>query len=155
MPEQTIPDVRKSVTVAVTPEDAFKVFVERPQDWFPPHHILLKTPRTGLAFDREAGGRYYEWDADGNEMTWGTIREYVPGERLILTWRIDARWQPLFDDENCGLIEVYFTPTDEGHTLVELAHTQIWRVGEGAENMFKALDGPSPGDTLERYEKLF
>lgn len=46
MPEQqTLPDVRKSVTVAATPGECFKVFTERPADWWPPSHILVRKER--------------------------------------------------------------------------------------------------------------
>ncbi|MEU5537376.1 SRPBCC family protein [Streptomyces sp. NPDC020362] len=153
MPEQTqtIADVRKSVTVAVTPEEAFKVFTEHPGDWWPPSHVLVKKERAGLAFEPGVGGRYYEWDVEGTEIAWGRILEWEPGRRLVMTWRIDGRWQSIPDDERASEIEVDFEPVDAEHTRVSLAHVKLHKHGEGAEGIFRALDGPSPGETLERF----
>ena len=153
MPNQTqsIPDVRKSVTVAASPDDCFRVFTERPADWWPPSHVLVKKERAGLAFEPGVGGRYYEWDVDGTEIAWGRILEWEPGRRLVMTWRIDGNWQSIPDDERASEIEVDFEPVDAGHTKVSLAHVKLHRHGEGAERIFRALDGPSPGETLELF----
>ncbi|MFF0486327.1 SRPBCC family protein [Streptomyces sp. NPDC004435] len=153
MPEQTIADVRKWVTVAATPEEAFKVFTERPADWWPPSHVLLKKERAGLAFEPGAGGRYYEWDVDGEEIDWGRVLEWVPGRRIVMTWRIDASWQSLPTDDGASEIEVDFEPAEGGGTKVTLAHVKLHQHGEGADRIFAALDGPSPGETLERFER--
>lgn len=155
MPEQTqtIPDVRKSVTVAATPDDCFTVFTERPKDWWPTAHVLVRKERAGLAFEPGVGGRYYEWDVDGNEMVWGRILEWEPGRRLVMTWRIDGNWQSIPDDERASEIEVDFTAVDERHTMVELAHVKLYKHGEGAERIFMALNGPSPGETLDLFSK--
>ncbi|MEW1747556.1 SRPBCC family protein [Streptomyces angustmyceticus] len=152
-PPQTIPDVRKSVTVAATPEHCFTVFTERPADWWPPSHILVKKERAGLAFEPGVGGRYYEWDVDGNEIAWGRVLEWDPPRRLVMTWRIDGHWQSIPDDERASEIEVDFTAVDAHTTKVELAHVKLHRHGAGAHGIFKALDGPSPGETLERFAR--
>ncbi|MER5898323.1 SRPBCC domain-containing protein [Streptomyces sp. NPDC001876] len=152
MPEQTqtLPDVRKSVTVAATPDQCFKVFTERPVDWWPPSHILVRKERAGLAFEAGVGGRYYEWDVEGTEIAWGRILEWVPGRRVAMTWRIDPNWQSIPTDDGASQIEVDFEAVDGG-TKVSLAHVKLDGHGPGAERIFKALDGPSPGETLERF----
>jgi uncharacterized protein YndB with AHSA1/START domain len=155
VPEQThiLPDVRKSVTVAATPDHCFKIFTERPAQWWPPSHILVRKERAGLAFEPGVDGRYFEWDVEGNEATWGRVLEWVPGRRVAMTWRIDPNWQPIPTDEGASEIEVDFEAVDEGHTRVSLAHVKLHQHGPGAERIFKALDGPSPGETLERFAR--
>ncbi|MEU8488743.1 MULTISPECIES: SRPBCC domain-containing protein [unclassified Streptomyces] len=155
MPEQTqtLPDVRKSVTVAATPGECFKVFTERPADWWPPSHVLVRKERAGLAFEGEVGGRYYEWDVEGTEIAWGRVLEWEPGRRVVMTWRIDPNWQSLPTDEGASQIEVDFEAVDAGHTRVSLAHVKLDQHGPGAERIFKALDGPSPGETLELFAR--
>ncbi|MFD5232859.1 SRPBCC family protein [Streptomyces qaidamensis] len=155
MSEQlVIPDVRKSVTVAATPGHCFAVFTERPADWWPPSHVLLTKERVGLAFEPGVGGHYYEWDADGTRIDWGRILEWEPGRRLVMTWRVDGNWRSVPDDERASRIEVEFVPVDENRTRVELAHVDLHRHGDGAERIFRALDGPSPGETLERFARV-
>ncbi|MDB1089547.1 SRPBCC domain-containing protein [Streptomyces sp. ACA25] len=155
MAEQPLPDVRKSVIVEATPDQCFKVFTTRPEDWWPPTHVLLDKPRAGLAFEPQVGGRYYEWDGEGREIAWGRVLTWEPPLGLSMTWRVSPRWQPLPDDEFASEIEVRFTPVDDRRTRVELAHVKLHQHGEGAERIFQALDGPSPGETLERFAKLF
>lgn len=150
---QTLPDVRKSVTVAVTPDEAFRIFTERPADWWPPRHILVRKERAGLAFEPGVGGRYYEWDVEGTQKVWGRVLEWVPGRRVAMTWRIDPDWQSIPTDEGASQIEVDFEAVDGTHTLVSLAHVKLDNHGPGAERIFKALDGPSPGETLERFAR--
>lgn len=147
----SIPEVRKSVIVRGTPERCFRVFTEQVSQWWPPTHVLLKNPRVGLAFEPSVGGRYFEWDAEGNEITWGRILEWDPPRLLRLTWRVDGRFQSIPDDTRASEIEVRFTGLDEGTTRVELAHVKLERHGADAEKIFHALSGPSPGETLQRF----
>ncbi|WP_404868310.1 SRPBCC domain-containing protein [Kitasatospora griseola] len=154
MPEQQqIPDVRKSVTVNATPEECFRAFTERLAEWWPPSHVLLEKERAGLAFEPGVGGRYYEWDVDGNEIDWGVVLVWEPPHRLAMTWRVDGRFRSIPDDERASEIEVEFTPTDDG-TLISLAHVRLHKHGPDAERIFSALDGPSPGETLARFAQV-
>ncbi|WP_127355682.1 SRPBCC family protein [Actinacidiphila soli] len=154
MPKQSIPDVRKSVTVAASAEECFEAFTERLSQWWPPSHVLVKKERAGLAFEPGVGGRYYEWDVDGTEVDWGRVLVWEPPFRLAMTWRVDGRFQSIPDDERASEIEVEFKPVDAGTTLVELAHVRVHKHGEDALRIFAALDGPSPGETLERFSKV-
>ncbi|MGC0380083.1 SRPBCC family protein [Streptomyces sp. SAI-129] len=154
MPEE-IPDVRKSVVVAAPVEHCFEVFTEHPADWWPPSHVLVKKERAGLAFEPFVGGRYYEWDVDGNEVTWGRVLEWDPPHRLAMTWRIDGRWQSVPDDDRASEIEVDFIAAGSRGTRVELTHVKLHRHGDGAWNIHKALDTPSPGETLARFADAF
>jgi hypothetical protein len=146
-----IPDVRKHVVVPATKEHCFELFTERPLDWWPPSHVLLKQERAGLRFEGHAGGRWYEWDVDGNEVAWGIIQRWEPPLGLTMTWRVGAGFTPVFDDELASVIEVSFTPLADALTRVELAHVQLHKHGEAAPFIYSHLDGPSPGETLQRY----
>nr|AAP85363.1 cyclase [Streptomyces griseoruber] len=65
---------------------------------------------------------------------------------------MDGTFRPLPDDERASEIEVTFTPEPGGGTRVELAHTRLDKLGDSdGERIFKALDGPSPGETLARF----
>jgi heme-degrading monooxygenase HmoA/uncharacterized protein YndB with AHSA1/START domain len=149
----SVPDVRKKVTVEVPAERAFAVFAEYPLEWFPEAHVFVKD-RVFLAIEPRVGGRYYERGADGTEIAWGTVLEWDPPRRIVLTWRVGANWQPVFDDEKASLIKVDFEPVGPSATRVSLTHAELHRHGEAAAAIHAALNGPDPGETLERYREV-
>lgn len=148
------PDVRKSVIVNVPIERAWAIFTERPIEWWPESHVLVSSPREEIVFEPKVGGRYYERAQDGSVCQWGTMLEWVPPNRLAMTWRIDGRWQMITDDARASEIEVTFRALSPDTTEVELAHVKLHKHGDDAKIIHAALDGPSPGETLAKYAKL-
>jgi uncharacterized protein YndB with AHSA1/START domain len=148
----TVPSVIKSVVVDVPIATAFSIFTERPIDWWPADHVLVDK-REDIVFQPFVGGRYYERSADGSEIDWGRITVWDPPNRVAMTWRIDGRWQPIFDDEMASVIDVRFTALGPSTTEVELGHVELHKHGDAAEKIRTALDGPSPGTTLANYAR--
>jgi uncharacterized protein YndB with AHSA1/START domain len=145
-----VPDVRKSVRVPASADDAFRVFTQRPIEWLPPEHTFIKNPQS-VTMEPRVGGRFYERGADGTEITRGTIMEWAPPGRLVMTWRIGPGWQPVSDDEKASRIEVEFAAAGPGVTDVVLTYTQLYRHGEIAGAIRSAVAAPGPGESLERY----
>ena len=143
-------DVRKSVTVEATAQEAFDIFIQRPMEWWPESHVFV-SDRVAITFEPKLGGRYYERGADGTEIAWGTIVEWQPPHRVVLTWRVGPNWRPVFDDEQASFLEVDFTEVGPTTTRVTITHAQLHRHGEIAEFIHAALEGPSPGETLATY----
>lgn len=149
--ENAVPPVAKSVVVPSSAERAFAVFTKCPMQWWPAEHILVPPPREEIVFEPHAGGRWYERSSDGIERDWGRIVEWSPPRRLVLTWQIDGRWQPVADPSMASEIEVTFTQQDPGATVVELAHVKLHQHGADAQAIRAAVDGPSPGLTLANF----
>jgi uncharacterized protein YndB with AHSA1/START domain len=145
-----VPDVRKSVTVPLPADEAFRIFTEQPAEWLPAGHTFIRDPQS-ISMEPRAGGRFYERGADGTEVTRGTIAEWAPPNRLVMTWRIGPNWRPVFDDEKASLIEVDFLAAGPDATEVVVTNTNRHRHGEIAGFIRSALDGPSPGETLQKY----
>jgi uncharacterized protein YndB with AHSA1/START domain len=145
-------DVRKSVTVPVAPDVAFRIYTQRPREWLPPEHTFLPNPES-VAFEPRAGGRFYERGADGTEITRGTITEWDPPGRLAVTWRIGPNWRPVFDDSRASVIVVDFAPAGLDTTEVTLTYTHLDRHGEMADVIRSAISSPGPG-TLDRYAEV-
>jgi uncharacterized protein YndB with AHSA1/START domain len=143
-------DVRKSVTVPVTADEAFRIYVERPIEWMPPAHTFITGPEL-MAMEPWAGGRFYERGADGAEVTRGTIVDWAPPGRLVLTWRIGPGWRPVSDDEHACVIEVEFVPAGSDSTDVALTYRHLERLGELEPQLRAALSAPGPGESLLRY----
>ena len=111
MVQTTDTAIRKSVTVATAPEEAFRTFTERFGAWWPVKSYSAGMERAEAAvLEPRAGGRIYERQEGGEEVPWGTVLAYEPPRRLVLSWGL-----------NGSEIEVTFAPED-GRTRVELEH---------------------------------
>lgn len=144
--------VVKEVRVKASADQAFSVFAEDFGKWWPKSHSVNSSPMANAVVEPRAGGRFYEIGEDGSECEWGVVREYVPCERLVIGWKLDADWQ--FDADFEVPVTVTFTP-DGDHTLVRLEHGDLQRYGERAAEVAKSVasDGGWPG-LLAAYAAL-
>lgn len=148
---ETIKPVYKSVVVPVTAGEAWQVFTERATQWWPRDHRAGDGKRDEIVFEPRPGGQYLERDTDGSVRVWGQILVWEPPRRLLMTWRVNGRWESIPDDDAASEIEVTFTPRGRSGTGVTLGHLSLHRHGADAAAIRAALDGPSPGPTLASY----
>jgi uncharacterized protein YndB with AHSA1/START domain len=146
-----IAPVRKSLRVNAPQAKAFEVFTAGMSRWWPVSHTILKAPFKEAIVEPRAGGRWYHVGSDGSTCETGTVRVWDPPSRLVLVWRLNAKWEyePDLDTE----VEVRFI-ADGPATNVELEHRYIERMGEGGETARAAVDGAN-GWTgiLEEFRK--
>jgi uncharacterized protein YndB with AHSA1/START domain len=156
-------DITRSVTVPVAVDEAFRLFTEQPGQWLPPAHTFIRDPVL-IAMEPWAGGRFYERGADGTEITRGTILDWAPPARLVVTWRVGASWRPVFDDEQASRIRAEFRSASAGSgavdsraagsTEVVLTYAELDRHGPFAAQLRAALEAGDPGESLQNYADL-
>jgi len=139
--------------VPVPVGEAFRLFTELPGDWLPPAHTFIRDPVL-IAMEPWAGGRFFERGADGTEITRGTILEWAPPGRLVVTWRIGPGWQPVRTDENASVIEIEFRAKGPGISEVVLTYAHLDRAGDFGAQLRTAIQSQNPGETLQRYADL-
>ncbi|MGH6966957.1 MAG: SRPBCC domain-containing protein [Phenylobacterium sp.] len=106
-----------ALRVKVTPERAFKAFVEEIGAWWRPNTLFQTTPRPGvLSFEPGEGGRLIETREGGKAFEIGHIRVWEPPHRLVFSWR-----QANFPLELHTEVEVGFEAVGE-ETLVSVEH---------------------------------
>lgn len=129
--------VRSSVTVPIDPGAAFRLFTEQMESWWPlASHSVYGDAATGIVVEPRSGGRVYETTEDGRTSDWGIVREWDPGERFAMSWH------PGKEPRLATQVDIRFTATAEGGTLVDLVHTG-WEI-RGAE-AGKAMAGYTTG----------
>jgi Activator of Hsp90 ATPase homolog 1-like protein len=129
MPDTTTPiaPVRKSITVAVAPRQAFELFTRDIGTWWPlaTHSVGLERAAS-LSFASDVGDQLVETLADGTTETWGTVLQSEIPRRIAFSWH------PGRSALEATHIEVTFTPGSAGGTIVELVHSgwERWEDGE-------------------------
>ena len=106
--------IRKSVTVPLPLDKAFRLFTDGANSWWPlATHSIGGEQTESVTFDLEAK-RVYERTADGSEHDWADIVAWEPPDRFLLGWRVNP-------DAPTTDVEVRFVAEGE-ETRVDLEH---------------------------------
>ncbi len=147
---ETIQDtsVRKTITVKASAEQAFHVFTEEFDTWWPRSHHIGKSPMKKAVIEGRTGGRCYSEQTDGTDCPWGQILVWEPPRRFVMAWQINAQWQYEPDLAKSSEVEINFTPELGGTTRVDLEHRYFERMGPGGAVMRTSVDSPGGWGTL-------
>jgi uncharacterized protein YndB with AHSA1/START domain len=108
--------IRKSITVRVPVETAFRVFTAELGSWWP---LASKSVGQGEAetvvVEPGVGGQVYERARSGEQHAWGEVLVWDPPTRFAFSWH------PGRAAETSQEVDVRFTTVEEG-TRVELEH---------------------------------
>ena len=129
--------VKKTLTVAASPERAFEVFTAGFGRWWPASHSIGESPLKLAVIEPGVGGRWFGLLEDGTESLWGDVLDWEPPRRLVLAWRISGDWT--FDPELTTEVEVRFTAEGQG-TRVDFEHRHLERMGDAAASARASFD---------------
>jgi hypothetical protein len=130
--QTTIQPVRRAVTVERPLEDAFRVFTEGLDTWWPvATHSIAKDAVEAVVMEGRAGGRLYERTTGGAESDWGRMLVWEPPRRIAFEWQITGTPTE---------VEVRFTPEGD-RTRVDLEHRGFERLEDGAERRESYTNG--------------
>jgi uncharacterized protein YndB with AHSA1/START domain len=126
---QRLAPVRKSLTVPLTPEKAFRLFTADIATWWPlASHSVGASKAETVIFEGRLGGRLYERAQDGTPAPWGEIRVWQPPSRLVFSWH------PGKPEDTGQEVELRFIAEGNG-TRVELEHRGWEKLGEKAASV--------------------
>jgi uncharacterized protein YndB with AHSA1/START domain len=132
--DSTIEPVRKSVELACGPADAFRLFTDEIDSWWPlATHSVGETDAVACFFEGRDGGRIYETCKDGTIHLWGTVTAWEPSARVVFSWH------PGRDAATAQEVELRFIGTKNG-TRVELEHRGWETLGDRAVETRKGYD---------------
>jgi uncharacterized protein YndB with AHSA1/START domain len=126
--------LRKTVTVALPVEGAFRLYTDGIASWWPyaTHSVERQNVET-VVFEAREGGRIFERAKSGEEHVWGTVLTWEPPSRIVHTW------YPGRGEQTAQEVEIRFEPVEAG-TRVELVHTGWESLGEQAAEVFGNYD---------------
>lgn len=126
MTTQTIPPVKRAISVSWTPEAAFRRFTAELDTWWPRHtHSVGEHKVRRLVFETHVGGKIYEEHVDGRRFQWGEVLAWEPPGRVVFTWH------PSKAPETAQDVELLFIPEGTG-TRLELTSIGWERYGKDA-----------------------
>ena len=137
-----IEPVVKSVTVACTPEEAFRYFAADINMWWPvatqsvvAYASDFKDTPAAVILEPRVGGRIFERARSGEEHVWGTVLTWGPPSQVVFSFH------PGRDEKEAQTVEIRFFPAPEGARVV-LTHRGWEKLGAKAQ---KARDGYNQG----------
>ena len=147
-----IPPVVKSIVVARSTADAFRLYSEEFGKWWPrATHSRGGEKVANVVMECRLGGRVFEHWSDGTEKLWGSVTVWEPPVRLVHTWHVST------DPDHSSEVELRFQALGPARTRVTLEHRHWERMsGEkasevrgnynsGWERVFVALFGEHAG----------
>ncbi len=149
----TIPAIRGARTVGVPVEQAFRVFTDSFNIWWPAEYHIGRADVAEVILEPREGGRWYERGIDDSECDWGRVLAWEPPHRLVVTWQINGEWQYDPDPEHASEIEVRFTSDGPGQTMVELEHRLLHRLVGGQAIRDAISGGGGWSSILDRFAK--
>ena len=131
--------IKKTVEVPLAPKDAFTLFTEKMDTWWPLETKGVSVsrglpPSSEIRIEAREGGRVVEILANEEEALWGEILEWAPGERFRMTW-CPGRTADMPTE-----VAVTFVEIGNG-TRVELVHSGFEAYAGGAEIKGMYSDG--------------
>jgi len=116
MDTQTDAVVRKSVTVPLSQEAAFRLFTNGIGTWWPGvTHSVAESAGVEIVMEGGVGGRIFERTPGGTEV-WGTITAWDPPGSFSTTWH------PGHDPALATQLTIRFVVEGPNATRVELDH---------------------------------
>jgi uncharacterized protein YndB with AHSA1/START domain len=143
MTEQATTEVlRQSVTVPLSQESAFELFVDQFSEWWPlsSHHIGQR-PAVQAIIEPHAGGRWFERDEARAECDWGRVLAVERPRRILLGWQLSPTFEYDPDPARATEVEVTFEAQGEASTRVTVEHRGFEVHGEAAAAMRDSVAG--------------
>jgi uncharacterized protein YndB with AHSA1/START domain/catechol 2,3-dioxygenase-like lactoylglutathione lyase family enzyme len=120
---------------------AFEIFTAHLGEWWPLAYTFSGPDFAGASIDPAPGGAWGERNAEGEWLSWGEVRIYERGERLVLAFGIGPDRQPVPDDA-ASEVEVRFQDAGAGLARIQVEHRHFDRHGAGAAALRAGMDSP-------------
>lgn len=129
----TIAPVIKTLEVARTPADAFRLFTDEIGAWWPLESHSRADRAAGeraiqVVVEPRVGGRVFEVLSDGRELEWGEVEVHQPGVLFVMRWCLG---QPKMEGTR---VSVRFEAVGHQACRVTLTHDEWERIGPDAAN---------------------
>lgn len=146
--------IHETVTVSVSVDRAFYIFVDELRHWWPNEYTWSGEVLDTMVIEPKINGRCFERGPHGFECDWGRVLAYSPPERLIFTWQIGPDRVPQPDPKKSSEIEVQFEAVSSDSAIINFEHQNFDKHGEGGPSYREAMASPQGWPyILNRYKE--
>ena len=114
--------------IEATPDLVFNVFTAGLGDWWPLPYTFSGAACADAALELHAGGEWYERTLKGERLSWGKVKAFDPGRRLVLEFCVGVDRKPI-SSEHSSTVEIRFDALERGGTCVRVEHRDFERQG--------------------------
>jgi uncharacterized protein YndB with AHSA1/START domain len=111
-----IDPLRITFAVACRPEQAFEIWTERTNAWWPASHTVSAQPGVEVVIEPGIGGRIFERTQSGQEHDWGQVTGWDPPRRISYRWHLRQ------DRTDATEVEITFAGDDAAGTVISIVH---------------------------------
>jgi uncharacterized protein YndB with AHSA1/START domain len=133
--------VTHEVIVNAARESVFEGFASYLGLWWPLAYTFSGPHFKDAGIEPRVGGSWYERNDTGETLSWGEVRAYALGERLVVSFAIGADRKPAPND-TASEVEIRFVDASSGRTRVELTHRDFERHGRDADALRAGMNSP-------------
>jgi Activator of Hsp90 ATPase homolog 1-like protein len=134
MSSESIPPIRRSISVSWDQETAFRRFTNEFASWWPSRsHSIGGERLQRVVFETRLGGQIYEEHKDGRRFLWGQVTLWEPPNRVKFSWH------PSRDPATAQQVELEFV-IEEGGTRLQLTSYGWEQWGKGARRARRGYD---------------
>ncbi|MBT4710692.1 MAG: hypothetical protein HOB82_04090 [Alphaproteobacteria bacterium] len=141
MADTKLEPIVKSIEVPCGQEQAFNVFVNEMDTWWPlgkfTTSAMAGAPAKAIRVEAKKGGTITEISGDDTEYLWGTFLEFDPFGSFAMDFHFGPPDQVI---EERTRLEVAFTDLGDGKTRVQLTQTGWEGLGEWAADIRGGYD---------------
>jgi uncharacterized protein YndB with AHSA1/START domain len=128
-----------SRTLGVPVEQAFAVFVDRFNEWWPRDATWGGDKIAEIIIEAQPGGRCFERTRDGIESVWGTVLSLTRPRHIVIAWQIRPDRTPETSEIAASRLDVRFVAVSDDASEVVLVHRDFPRHGDGWEAYRNAM----------------
>jgi uncharacterized protein YndB with AHSA1/START domain len=145
--------ISKQVKIKVSVEEAFKIFVDELNEWWPKEYTWSQDSLERILIDGRKNGLCTEIGPYGFRCDWGRVTEFIENKTIGLKWQISPNRQPVPNPKKASELTVNFVQ-DSNSTKLKFEHFNFENHGEGAGDYRSMMDSEQGWEyILDSYKK--
>ena len=139
--------IKKTISLQANARQAFKVFVEQINNWWPKIYTWSGEVLQHLMINPVQHGLITEEGPNGFRCDWGTVTQ-INETTIVFLWQIGPHREPVPDPAKASEVSVSFSDESPSSCELELVHRNFEKHGKGSDQYREAMDSEQGWDVI-------